>query len=341
MSITQLIHYGFIVTYIVLLGACEQSAPKKVASTSTPITQVYNKTNSKNLSPISLNSENFNAVASSTLKAVLLSDFSTTAVDTNVAIIREQNQQIVDMATGVVITMLPVKCLYDGDVGVAASLTSTGQNIQINFDETLAMTFNTSFSHCNQGYMALNGVLDIEFNAALNQLLTMQNYNITSQVKVNQLAITFSGFLPFVINGQLNYQVESQDGITIYTDIYAQDLYYAADTSYQTLEFQSHKWVNSQTGEYQINMVSKFVDFTLNDTLIEYETLKPLQGVGYSVPVSGVIKVNGGSDNLIIDILDGTSVKLLLDYGADNIIDEVQYTTWYDLALRQLSVDAL
>lgn len=287
--------------------------------------------------PVNISSQSAKVVAGSTLKALLMSDISSSAIDNAVNVTREQNSQLADIATGVVITMAPVACLYQGNFTLEASLVSTGENIQIDFAKDLEMSFATRFNQCDQGSAKFHGEISINFTAVLNELLAKNNFTIDTQVEINELTVQQAGYYPFVINGGLNYYVTSPDGVNVVTEVTASDMYYSADNSYQVIEYDTYKSVHLPTGEYEYTIYSRYVDQMIEGSLIEYQTLEPLRGVGFSVPASGKLRVYGGNDSMQINVLNTQSIELAIDYGNDGSVDEIQHSTWYDLAVSHLT----
>lgn len=322
-----------------VLSACGNGG----SSGGTPITannqtdQANDKNTITEVEAVKITTESAPVVAGSALKSMLLSDFSANAVDSAVNITLDQNQDIANMATGIVITMQPIGCLNGGLFTLQASLESTGEDIQINFSDNLNMSFQTDFEQCNQGFASLDGAVSINFTAIINELLATNNFDLNTQVNINQLTIQQQGYYPFVINGQLNYQVSSSDGETVVTDVTTSDMYYAADNAYQVLEYATHKSVYLPTGAYEYSIYSRYVDQMIEGSLIEYQTIEPLRGVGFSVPASGKLLVFGGADSMEINVLNTDWIELLIDYGNDGVIDETMLTTWSDLALNSLS----
>lgn len=297
---------------------------------------VNEKTPAVQASAVSITPENANVVASSALKSVLLSDMSASAIGNAVNVSQQQNTQIANMATGVVISLRPVNCLNHGSFTLQASLESTGENIQVNMADNLNMTFNTQFNDCNQGSATLDGKLDINFIAVINELIESNNITIDSTIGIEQLTVTQAGYNPFVVNGAVNYKVSSPDGALMITEVNATDMYYAADNSYQVIEFDSYKAVDLPSAAYEYNFYGRFVDFEVENSLIEYQTLEPLTGVGFTVPSGGSIAVYGAQSTQYIDVIDNQYVELSMDYNNDGVIDEIITSTWQELALNYL-----
>lgn len=323
-----------------VLAACGSGGSQ---SSGTPITannqtdQGDDKVNAADLPAIDITPENAQLVAGSALKSMLLSDISANAIDSAVTITRDQNAELADMATGIVITMQPMACLYEGSFTIQASLESTGDDIQIDFADNLNLSFDTTFDQCNQGMGNIDGSLSIDFTAVVNELLAYNNFDLDTQVSIDQLTIQQTGYYPFVINGDLNYHVSSPDGVNVVTEVSATDMYYAADNSYQVLEYETYKSVYLPTGEYEYTIYTKYVDQMIENSLIEYQTIEPLRGVGFSVPASGKLLVFGGSDSMEINVVNTESIELVIDYGNDGVVDDIMYTTWNDLALSSLT----
>lgn len=323
-----------------LLAACGNGGSQSSGTAITAnnqYTPTYEKSSASDVTPVIINDDNAKFVAGSALKAMLLSDISASAVDSAVGITREQNSEIADMATGIVINMQPVNCLYGGNFTLQASLESTGDTIQLNLAEDISMTFNTTFNQCNQGMATMNGSLDMSFVAIINDLMATNNYTIDAQIGIDQLTIQQAGFTPFVINGDLSYMVSNTEGDMMLTEVNAEDMYYAADTSYQVLEYSSFKSVHLPTGAYEYSINSSYVDYIIEDSLIRYETIEPLTGVGFTVPTGGKLAVYGANDTMIVNVIDGQSIELVIDYGNDGVTDAIMYSTWTDLALEFLA----
>ena len=325
------------------LVACGKGAKSSAESNGTAIApgNHYSATNNKpsttDANAVVINDENVKYVAGSALKAMLLSDISSNSVGNAVDITRNQNSELANLPTGLVIKMQPVNCLYGGNFALQGTLDSVDGAIQIDLAKDLKMMFQTSFNQCNQGVVSMNGTLNISFTAIVNQLVNTNSFTLNSIVSVDQLTIQQAGLTPFVINGSMHYNISTKDGVKMVTEVSGQDMYYAADTSYTVLEFDSYKTENLSTGNYEYTINSRFVDYLVDNSLIEYKTIEPLKGVGFSVPTSGKIAVFGAKDTVTINVLNSESIELSVDYGNDNTTDAIIYSTWYELVLGFLS----
>lgn len=327
---------------LAVLAGCDAGGANSsgaAISVNDAIQQPTNQTPSKPglADSVELTTDNARTVASSTLKAALLSDISTRAVSNTLNLTQMQNAQISDLATGVVVTMQPVNCLNGGSYNFRASLESNGEAIQIDFAKNVDVTLRTSFTQCDQGFLALDGSVALTFNAVVNDWLAQNNFTLNAQTHIDQLTITQSGYAPFVANGYLNLAVYNPDAETTVLEVTTNDIYYASENTYLVLDYESHTEIHLPTGDYQLSVYSRFVDEHNNGRMIEYQTIEPLRGNGLAAPNGGKFMVFGSEDSMEITVTPLQTVELAIDYGNDQTVDEIQSFTWNDLALDDLT----
>lgn len=286
------------------------------------------------LVPVEINSSNYYEMASATLKAVLLTDTSSSVLGRSATISRD-NTDILEAATGIIISLDPIPCNGGGSVQIEGEISNTDPNsdLLLNFENSLNWHFNTYFDSCVQVGSRLTGAVEVLFNTNINELLNSVQYTFKSTMIVNDLLMEESNMAPVMVKGTYDYEVRNLDGIHVNTIIFTEDTFYANDTDYQSLNYLLDKTVNNETQEYEFSISSTFSASFLDSAFVEYETLTPLRGTGFSYPNSGQIAVRGVDSTIYITSMANEVVFLELDLGSDGSIDESDYSTWGDLVI--------
>ncbi len=294
-----------------------------------------------NLVAVELSADNFADVASQSLKSLLLNDAGSNALNRAVTTTREQNDQVVDMVTGLVLTLNPFPCSHGGDFTVKAVINNantSNDNIQLDLSKQLDMSFDASFNSCNQGGNGLDGDVSLVFRANLNQLINKSTYTLDSHLAVDSLAVEQPSLPAFIFDGTFDYNVSSTDGVTVNMELLSDNTVYFADQSYQMLDFSLNKTVNNSTGAYSYYITSEFTDSSNPSAFVSYATVAPLTGVGFSLPTAGELAVLGSNGTVLIHAQANHTLLLQLDLGSDGVIDAEQRSTWEDLVLHAFNV---
>lgn len=287
---------------------------------------------------ISIDQANSHAVASSTLKSILLSDAGSNALDQAVNVTQEQSTTApaADIATGVLITFNPIACIFGGTFTFGFHFDSGEDDFQVDFNNPLNMSFTTSFDNCDQGVSKLSGAVALDFSTMLSDLAGNQGYEFAAILNINQLNVEQQGFYPFTFDGQMSYEVSTEDGNWVTTRIKADHTLYTADITYQFTEFESIKLVNQSTAEYEYSIFGELADDYIPNSMMRYHTLQPLTGQGFTLPTGGQIAVEGINETLFIQVLNDHDILLSLDLGNNGIIDHESQSTWQELVLDDL-----
>lgn len=288
--------------------------------------------------PLKIDQHNTHAVASSTLKSILLSDASSNALDQAVYATHEQSASVPagEIATGIVLNVRPIACIYGGTFTIGLSIKNGNGDYQLDFNEPMNMQFTTEFDACDQGANKLTGSLMVDFTALIDDLANSQGYDFEAVLNINNLSVEQQGFYPFTFDGKMSYEVSTEDGNWVTTRITADHTLYTADISYQFTEFESIKLVNQSTAEYQYSIFGELADDYLPDSRIRYHTLEPLTGQGFTLPSGGQVAVEGINETLFIDVLNDHDILLSLDLDNNGIIDHQSQSTWQELVLDDL-----
>lgn len=321
----------------VLVTACGSGGTSKSSNnqSSAPPTRAPVE---NNLSLVVLSEENFTDVASQSLKSLLLNDAGSNALNKTVTITTDHNVEIVDKVTGIVLTFAPYPCSNGGDVSLKAVVNNSNNNIQLDFNNLLAMSFDATFRNCNQAGNILDGDVALVMNANINQLLNNTQYTFNSHLDVQGLGVEQPNLPGFVFDGTFDYKVSSNDGNTVAMEILSNNIIYFADQNYQMLDFSLTKTVNNLTQEYEYYITSEFTDSSNEASYVAYQTLEPLTGKGFSLPDSGQLAVQGENGTVYIHAQAEENILLQLDLDSDGTIDSESLTNWNDLVLSSFNI---
>lgn len=292
----------------------------------------------ENLAPVVLSQDNFTGVASQSLKSLLLNDAGANALNKTVTITTDHNVELVDKVTGIILTFAPYPCSNGGDVSLKAVVNNSNTNIQLDFNNDLAMSFDATFRSCNQAGNVLDGDVALVMNANINQLLNNTQYHFDSHLDVDALAVEQPNLPSFVFDGTFDYNFNSNDGNIVTMEILSNNTMYFADQNYQMLDFSLNKTVNNATQEYTYYITSEFTDSSNPSSYVAYQTVSPLTGKGFSLPSSGELAVQGANGTVYIHAMEQEVLLLQLDLNSDGSIDEERYTNWNDLVLSSFNV---
>lgn len=290
-----------------------------------------------NLTPIEFSSDNFTHVASQSLKSLLLNDAGSNALNRAVTVTTNQNIGLVDSVTGIILTLAPYPCSNGGDFTLKAVINNSNNNIQLDFNNQLDMSFDAAFRDCNQAGNKLDGDVGLVFTANISQLINNPVYSLESHLNVDALSVEQPNLPGFVFDGTFDYNVSSADGVTVNMEILSNNTVYFADQSYQMLDFSLNKSVNNSTQGYTYYITSEFTDSSNPGAYVAYETLAPLTGKGFSLPTAGLIAVHGSNGTMLVHAQEGENILLQLDLGDDGSIDEEYYSTWEELVLKSFN----
>lgn len=313
-------------------GGTSKSSSNRVAGTDyKPVTQTKQTL-------LEIDQDNTHAVASSTLKSILLSDASSNALNQAVQVTHEQSENLPtsDIATGVILSFNPIACIFGGTFTIGINFENQDSEFQVDFNSPLNMEFTTSFDNCDQGMSKLSGAVVVDFSALLDEVGGDQGYEFAAILNINDLKVDQNGFFPFTFDGQMSYEVATEDGNWVTTRLTANNTLYTADISYQFTEFESIKLVNQSTAEYEYSIFGELADDYIPDSLVRYHTLQPLTGQGFTLPNSGQVAVEGVDETLFIRVLNDHDILLSLDLGNNGIIDHESQSTWQELVLDDL-----
>ncbi len=334
------------------LAACGTGGSSTSSSTGTPQytpltieaqhnAQPQNTSISKNtgIPAVEITPDNMEAVAGATLKAMVLSDISANALNQSVRATQQQPITEQDIPTGVVIKMRPVNCYESGQFSIEASMESITNDLQLDLASDLAMSIGADFNQCDQGGIKLDGEITLDFTALLNNLMSSNNFSLETEARVKRLMVTQQDHPPFIVSGDFQYDVYSPDGTRMITKASANsNLYYTGESSYQIFEYTSEKIVNLQTLDYEYDVTSSFDNQLMPGSRIDYQTVSPIKGNGFSTPHSGEINIYGANQTIYLKVLNSDVVEMHVDYQNDNVVDGVYYSTWNQLGLGGLFV---
>ena len=214
---------------------------------------------------------------------------------------------------------------------------SNTDDLQIGFNNELNLLLKSEFLECDQGFNRLTGNITLDFKAVLNDLINNSLYDFSGNVQVNDLIVDQSGYYPFFFDGNLFYRLSSPDGISVTTEIISSGLSYSADQTYQLEDFHSVKSVNLNSQSYSYSLTGTYIEeIGATARTIDYSTLAPLQGQGFSLPTTGKVLVRGDGQILAIEALDQEMVNLKLDVDGDGTVDHEYLSTWRELVLNEL-----
>lgn len=325
------------------LGACGQSTSKSSSNEQTAQKQQQDQADYQPTPsvPVAIDESNSKALASYTLKSVVLTDVSTSALDTAVSIAGNQNAQVANLATGVVLNLKNIPCGGGGSFSLDMQVEDSSSDVQLDFSNQLSVLLATTFADCAKSGHTLSGDVRLDFNAYLEDLVNYDRFNFETHVGTDELVVTQTGYQPFTMEGQFHYKVSSDDGVVSTTTVETESGVFFADDVYQVQQFQSVKEVDASNMAYSFTSVGQLEQSTqAASTLVEFETLEPLQGVGFSKPHAGTIAVSGEDETLFIDVIDSQQVLLSLDEGNDGEVDYEEYATWEDLVLNHIAADS-
>lgn len=287
---------------------------------------------------LKIDQNNTQAVASSALKSILLSDASSNALDQAVHVTQEQSETLPtsEVATGIVLSFNPIACVFGGTFTMGLNIENGDNEFQVDLDKPLKASFTTDFDNCDQGVSKLSGAVVVDFTTMLDDLVGNQGYQFAAVLNIDNLHVEQQGFYPFTFDGQMSYEVNTEDGNWVTTRIKADHTLYTADISYQFTEFESIKLVNQSTAEYQYSIFGELADDYVPDSMMRYHTIQPLTGQGFTLPSGGEVAVEGIDETLYIRVLNDHDILLSLDMGNDGIIDQESQSTWQELVLDDL-----
>lgn len=287
-----------------------------------------------NLEPLAIDQQNLYTAASLTLKAVVLTDSSATALDRSANVSRN-NVGILNSATGVTIELDPIPCTEGGQVKITGQVNNSDtSNLQpINFDNSLNWALDTEFDRCTQAGSSLTGEVEVLFSMNISELLNTVRYSFDATMYVTEMLMEQPGLDPVTVNGSYEYQVDSYDGINVTTEVKTNDTLYTSEYGYQILDYTMVKQANNETKAYSYSIASKFSASFMDSSYVEYQTVQPLRGTGYAYPSSGKLMVFGGESTMYITAMENDAVLIELDMGKDGTIDLQEYSTWSDLLL--------
>lgn len=312
-------------------GGTSRSSSNQFQDTdSRPVTL---KPDDLNLSRAQINQENYYETASTTLKAVMFTDATSSALDRAATISRETSE-IADLASGVDIAIAPFQCPAGGSVELDGEVNrATPGEGQLDFSNTLAWSFSADFQQCEQPGSRLTGDVDIDFTTSINELLNGLNYSLIAKMYVNDLFIEQVNLPPVTATGSFDYEVGSSDGVSVRTVVSTEDTLLADETDYQSIDYYLEKTVNTETQAYEYVINSIFSASFLDSEFIEYTTLEPLRGTGFAHPSSGKLAVDGEDSTLYITAMANDMVFLELDEAKDGTIDVTDYSSWSELTI--------
>ena len=324
----------------VLCAACDNGTSKSSSNfSSTSNTENIGDQPKTNLRPVVIDESNVKSISSAALKSALLSDFSNTAIDTAVAVTRNKNEKLADMATAVVVNLNDIPCAEQGNMTINAIISDQSDPVQLDFENPLTMNFQTLFNGCNQGIATLTGDFLLIFEMLFEELFNYNQYNFEAYAVTNNLTVEQAGFLPYDISGEFYYRISSSDGENSTTEMTAESLYYYADDNYEFSSFESTKDVVKSTGYYVYSMMGELIVQGDDPQVVRYSTIEPMTGTGYTLPVSGILSVEGLNESLLIYILADQTINLFLDLENDGSFDVVTQSTWQELVLNQISIE--
>jgi hypothetical protein len=322
-----------------LTTGCGKSTSK--SSNQAPPSNPSNSPVENNLDPIELSHDNYTQVASQSLKSILLNDAGANALGQAVKVTSNQTGQVVDMVTGVIFTLAPYPCAQGGNLTARAVVVNTNSNnLQIDLNRPLKLSFDASFNECRQNDSSLDGDVSLVLNTDFSQLINNPAYSLNSQLDVRGLAVEQPSMPSFVFDGTFGYSVISTDGISVTVGIESNNSFYFADESYQIFEFELEKTVNNANQNYSYSISSEFSDSANPQAYIAYRTLVPLSGTGFTPPTDGKLEVYGSNGTILIQALQNQQLFLQLDLGSDGSIDEEYYTTWEELVMNSFGITA-
>jgi hypothetical protein len=326
-----------LLTLALMIGACGKATSKSSNGQYSPEPK-DDKPIENNLDPIALDSENYTQIASQSLKSLLLNDAGSTALNQAVTVTSGQGSQIADMVSGIVLTLAPYPCMQGGSLAMRAVITSTNNNVQLDLNNPLRLSFDADFNECKQYGSSLDGDVSLVLNAQLSQLINNPMYSMASHLDVQGLSVEQLNMPSFVFDGTFDYTMASSDGISVTTGIASNNSVYFADQSYQIFEFDLQKTVNNASQAYSYSISSEFTDSVNPNAYVAYETQLPLTGTGFSPPTGGRIAVHGSNGVVLIHALANQHILLQLDLGNDGVFDNQYYTTWEDLVFESFGV---
>lgn len=287
-----------------------------------------------NLTPIDITAENYTHVASQSLKSLLLNDAGSNALNRSLTITGDRSSELGNIATGIVIQLHPYPCSHGGDVSFTADIDDSDENLQINFNNPVNIDFDSQFNNCNQAGNVLDGHVSLDMRGSLNQWLGGGSYNFESNLTTEGLWVEQIGMPGFTLEGEFDYIISSNDGVTVVAEVQSTNSMYAADTLYQMVDFNLTKSVNNNTQEYTYYLNSEFTDYYETGKSVQYQTLEPLTGVGFSLPTAGLIAINGADSSVMVFVEENEMLRLELDLGNDGVVDDSYYTNWNDLVMN-------
>lgn len=313
-------------------GGTSRSSSNQFNDTDSPPVTV--KPDELNLSPVSIDQENYYETASMTLKALMLADVTSSALDRSATVSRE-NGALPNIATGIKINITPFDCVMGGQMKIDGNVYKADPNDDqaLNIDNSLNWEFKASFDKCEQPGNRLTGNIDIEFTTNIGELLNSVQYSFDSKMYVADLLIEQVELPAVTVNGSYDYQVVSDDGVTVRTIVSTDDTFLADATDYQSLDYRLDKTVNTETQEYEYVIDSIFSASFLESEYVEYTTIEPLRGTGFAHPSSGKLAVEGADSTLYITAMGNDMVYLELDSEKDGVIDVTEYATWSDMVI--------
>jgi hypothetical protein len=318
------------------LIACGESTSKSNRnSSSNPDKPIISKPEPlRNLTPIDITLENYTEIASQSLKSLLLNDAGFNAINQTMNITGTQRGELAGVATGVVIQLHSYPCVSGGNVGFNADISNANGGLQIDLNSAIHVEFTTAFVNCNQNGSLLDGEVNLTMTGNLNEWLNGTHYTFDSSLSTDSLFVEQQNMPSFLLKGQFDLSVRSNDGITFITEVTSNNSSYMADTSYQILDFQLQKTYNSLTNQYSYLIESEFNDLYNQEESVQYQTLEPITGSGLELPSDGVIAITGIDSSVMVYVEADQTLRLELDLNNDNQIDDVYYSDWNELVLK-------
>lgn len=287
------------------------------------------------LSPIEITHENYTQLTSQSLKSLLLNDAGTNALNRSANVTGSHRQDLSGVATGVVLKLHPYPCVGGGEVAFTADIRDANGGMQIDFNNPVRVDFSTNFNNCSQAGNLVDGKVVLTMDGNLSKWLNGTSYSFNSHVSTNGLFVQQLGLPSFNLEGEFGYNVSSTDGTTVVTEVISSNSLYAADMSYQMIDFYVEKTVDTTTKAYSYQVRSEFSDFYSVGNKVTYETVEPLTGVGFALPSGGVIAINGADNgNVMVYVEESENLRLELHLDDDGEAEDVYHTNWHDLVLR-------
>lgn len=195
---------------------------------------------------------------------------------------------------------------------------------------TIGDTVTLTFTDCNDGTALVNGELKMQVKSFSGDFVSGL-YSLGVDVTVTNFSVTENGKTA-TANGDISLLADTTQSPSIHETITGNSLSVTAAGATDTLSKYSLMLVADTVGNTYSIDASGTLTSSAFDGSVSFTTQTKLVGTGTGYASSGDLLITGANGGTIhVVVLDGTNVRLEVDFNGDGQVDQVIDSTWADL----------